>query len=88
MISEICFVSRQGALFGIDWRFSWSGYTGRVQTEVQFTEVTVWLDGVDNELKAKGRLGQDLDLSLLSEPEFVAYPDCYPQFKFRPLADR
>jgi hypothetical protein len=86
--SEICFTSRRGALFGIDWNFSWSAYTGMVQTEVRLTEITVWLEGVTDQSKAKRRLGQDLDLSLLSEPEIVSYPDCYPQFKFRPLADR
>jgi hypothetical protein len=86
--SKICFTSRHGALFGIDWKFSWSIYTGRVHTEVRLTEFTVWLDGVTSETKAKTRLGQDLELSLLSEPEIVPYPDCYAQFKFKPLVDR
>lgn len=83
--SDIHFVSRQGVLFDVDWKFVWSGQNGRVLTKVTFTEVTVWLDEVKNEVMARRRLEQDLDLSLFSEPEVVPHPHAGPRFKFTPI---
>lgn len=83
--SYIHFVSRGGVQFDVDWKFVWSGKNGRVRTKVTFTEVTVWLHEVKDEIMARQRLEQDLDLSLFSEPEVV--PDSFagPRFKFKPI---
>ncbi len=83
--SDIHFVSRGGVQFDVDWKFVWSGKNGRVRTKVTFTEVTVWLDEVKDEVMASRRLEQDLDLSLFGEPEVV--PDSFagPRFKFKPI---
>ena len=46
--------------------------------------VTVWLDEVKDEVMAKRRLGQDLDLSFFSKPEVLSHPLAGPRFKFKP----
>lgn len=83
--SDLHFVSRQGALFDIDWKFDWAGRKGRVRTTVTLTEVTIWLDAVRDTAAAKRRLEQDLDLSDLAGPDVVLHPSAGPRFKFRPV---
>lgn len=83
--SDIHFVARNGTTFDVDWTFSSSTYTGRVRTSVPLTNVSVWLEDVDDVLKAQNRLSQDLDLSCLSEPETVAYPNAGLLFRFNPV---
>jgi hypothetical protein len=83
--SDIHFVSRHGVQFDVDWNFVLSRQNGRVRTKVTFTEVTVWLDEVKDEVMARRRLEQDLDLSLFDEPEVVPHPVVGPRFKFRPI---
>lgn len=83
--SDIHFVSRHGVQFDVDWKFVWSSKNGRLRTMVTFTEVTVWLDEVKDEVIARRRLEQDLDLSSFSEPEVVPHPLTGPRFKFRPI---
>ena len=83
--SDLFFESRLGAIFNIDWHFSWSGRDGRVRTSVSFAEVTIWLDEVRDEQSAKHRLQEDLDLSEFSSPEIALHPSAGPRFKFKPL---
>jgi hypothetical protein len=83
--SDIHFVARHGLEFDVDWKFVWSGKEASVRTNVTFTDVTVWLDGVKDAAMAKRRLEQDLDLSLFKEPEVVRHPSAGPRFKFTPI---
>ncbi len=91
--SNIRFLSRSSATFDVDWTFSLSsGFTslrcgGNVQTPVNFTDVTVWLDKVDTVSKAKERLERDLDLCFFHEPEMLLHPNAGPRFKFRPRTE-
>jgi len=84
--SEIHFVSRKGIWFGVDWKFVWEEYAGRVQTTVKFTEITIWLADVDTKAKARERLERDLDLDFFNEAKRRRpYPHHGPQFKFVPI---